>query len=216
MEPQKYIGKRLCYLVECTTCQAKIYKANCEILRGQKRNNKFFCDRTCLGKQKASKKSVVCAHCRATFWKFPNQIRKTKNNFCSKSCAGTYNNKHKSHGIRRSKLEFYIESKLRTEFPSIGFLYNSKAVIDSELDIYCPKAQCAVQINGIMHYQPIYGQDKLDNTMRLDEQKREKCKELGIHLLEVDCSLQKRFDEQSADVYWQTIRQFLWKVLDSN
>jgi hypothetical protein len=36
---------------------------------------------------------VKCAQCSGDFWKFPSQIRKTNNNFCSKSCAAKFNNK---------------------------------------------------------------------------------------------------------------------------
>ena len=36
---------------------------------------------------------VLCKNCGAEFDKKPNQIRKTNNNFCSKSCAAIYNNK---------------------------------------------------------------------------------------------------------------------------
>ena len=36
---------------------------------------------------------VICKTCDKEFDKFPNQINKTINNFCSRSCSATYNNK---------------------------------------------------------------------------------------------------------------------------
>lgn len=46
---------------------------------------------------------VRCKQCEIEFDKHPNQIKKTNNNFCTKSCAATYNNKKypkKQHTIR--------------------------------------------------------------------------------------------------------------------
>lgn len=43
---------------------------------------------------------VSCKNCHKEFDKLPNQIKKSKNHFCSRSCAATYNNKHvnRKHG----------------------------------------------------------------------------------------------------------------------
>ena len=36
---------------------------------------------------------VTCKQCNKEFDKLPNQVKKTKNHFCSRSCAAKYNNK---------------------------------------------------------------------------------------------------------------------------
>ncbi len=43
---------------------------------------------------------VGCKNCHKEFDKLPNQIKKSTNHFCSRSCAATYNNKHvdRKHG----------------------------------------------------------------------------------------------------------------------
>ena len=78
------------------------------------------------------------------------------------SCAATYNNKNKTHGTRRSKLECFIEKKLSELYPDLTIHYNQKDTINSELDIYIPSFKLAFELNGIFHYEPIYGEEKLN------------------------------------------------------
>ena len=133
----------------------------------------------------------MCANCSTSFSKLPSQIAKTKNNFCSKSCAATYNNKNKKFGTRRSKLERLIEAMLRTDYPHLAFYCNDKETIGSEIDFYFPILKLAIQINGPLHYQTIYGQTKLDQIQRMDSEKKAACQHLNIKLVEVDCSQDK-------------------------
>lgn len=71
--------------------------------------------------------------------------------------------------------------------------FNEKSAIEEELDIYIPKLSFAVELNGPTHYFPIFGQDKLEAEQKNDALKREKCKKLGIELMEVDVSDFKTF-----------------------
>jgi len=193
-------GKRLCYLIVCDNCGELHYKAKCEILRGLRRTKLFFCSNKCDNEFHITKKEVSCAQCATTFLKLPNQIAKTKNNFCSKSCAATFNNKNKTYGIRRSKLEIAIEKMLKTNYLSLAFDCNGKKIIGSELDFYFPALNLAIQLNGPLHYQPIYGNDKLFQIQKMDEEKRLKCKLQNIKLIEIDVSkdtyLNKKLLEQ--------------------
>ena len=85
----------------------------------------------------------------------------TKNNFCSRSCSATFNNKNKTYGTRRSKLEVFLEKELIKLYPDLLFHFNRKDTINSELDIYIPSLKLAFELNGIFHYEPIYGDNKL-------------------------------------------------------
>ena len=147
------------------------YKSQCELLRGLRANKKFFCSQKCFGENLTTKQEVICIQCQQNFLKNPSQIAKTKNNFCSKSCAATFNNKNKKYGTRRSKIEILIENMLNVEYPLLSVLCNQKATVGSELDFYFPTLKIAIQINGIFHYEPIYGQNKLDRIQKLDEEK---------------------------------------------
>ncbi len=188
--------KRKCYLIDCHCCGKRHYKEHAEIMRGLRRNKKFFCSKNCHSKYYSKKQNVICANCTDKFQKKQSQIKKSKNNFCSKSCAATFNNKNKSYGLRRSKIEVLIEKTIQKDFPKISFKTNDKTVINSELDFYFPDIKLAIQINGPLHYKPIYGQLKLNNIQKLDEEKRNKCKEKSIKLIELDYSEDKYLNKK--------------------
>ena len=102
-----------------------------------------FCSRRCHYEFRGKRDTVVisCTQCNTPVKRRRSAIKKNKSGrfFCSKSCAATYNNTHKAHGTRRSKLEAYLESKLRSEFPNLEIICNGKEAIGSELDFYFPQ-----------------------------------------------------------------------------
>jgi hypothetical protein len=207
-------GKRLCYLIACENCGELHYKAQCEILRGLRKSKKFFCSQKCLFDCQTTRQAVVCANCNTPFLKLPSQISKTKNNFCSKSCAATFNNKNKKYGTRRSKIEILIEDMLRTQYSDLLFLCNQKDTIGSELDFYFPDLKLAIQINGPLHYKPIYGQKKLDQIQRMDEEKRVVCRAQNIKLVELDYSEDKYLNKKKITERLNEIKIILEEGVD--
>ena len=105
------------------------------------------------------------------FLKTKNQFIKFPNSFCSSTCSGTYNSAHKKFGTRRSKLEKWLEEKLIMSYPSLEFHFNRKDTIYAELDIYIPTLNLAFELNGIFHYEPIFGDKKLQSTQTNDKRK---------------------------------------------
>lgn len=96
------------------------------------------------------------------------------------SCSANYNNKHRLSGTRISKLELFLQEHLSGYY----FEYNNRKICDGlELDIFIPKLKLAFEINGIFHYEAIYGENKLQNTIRKDNLKVNLCKELSINLI---------------------------------
>jgi hypothetical protein len=152
-----------------------------------------------------SKSVVQCLHCDKSFKKFNANIKKTPNNFCSKSCAGTYNSLHKKHGTRRSKLEKYLEEQLILLYPELTILFNKKEIIGSELDIYVPDLNLAFELNGIFHYEPIFGKDKLEKIENNDQLKFKACIENKINLCIIDVSNQKGFSIANSKKYLDII-----------
>jgi hypothetical protein len=108
--------------------------------------------------------------------------------FCSQSCSATYNNTHKKYGIRRSKLEKWLEEQLTVLYPNLEIHYSRKDAVNSELDIYIPSLKLAFELNGIFHYEPIFGQEQLDKTQNNDGRKFQACLERGIELCILDTS----------------------------
>ncbi len=148
---------------------------------------------------------VSCKECNTVFTKYANEIKRSLNHFCSNSCSATYNNKHKEFGCRRSKLEEHIEKVLSKDLPDLEVKYSSKVEINSELDVYIPSLKLAFEIQGIFHYEPIFGQEKLDQIQKNDLEKIQRCEELNIKLIHIDTRTQKRFTEKSSEKYLKEI-----------
>lgn len=171
-----------------------------------KRSNKplfdnNFCSRKCFAASLVTKVLCACQQCSKSFYKLPSQILVSKNNFCSKSCAATYHNAHKTIGIRRSRLEVWLEQQLTSLYPGLEIHYSRKDAINSELDIYVPSLKIAFELNGIFHYEPIFGENKLQQTKNNDQRKFQACLEQGIEFCTLDTSTQKYFKPKTSEKY---------------
>lgn len=155
---------------------------------------------------------MKCSICSKTFLKLHKEIKKSKNHFCSRSCAATYNNQNKTYGIRRSKLEIWLEEHLIALYPNLEIHFNRKDTIGSELDIYIPSLKLAFELNGIFHYEPIFGNDKLQKIQENDSNKFQKCQEHGISLCIIDTSSQKYFKPKSSQKFLDIITEIIDKT----
>ncbi len=133
----------------------------------------------------------------------------TKTKFCGSSCAAIYNNTHKTKGYRRSKLEIYLEEQLIKLYSGLEIHFNRKDTINSELDIYIPSLSLAFELNGLFHYEPIFGPEKLSKIQNNDQRKFQACLEKGIELVIIDSSQLEYFKIQSAQKYLDIITQII-------
>ena len=196
-------------VLECPQCHNSFSRTKNVIQSklGPHNNEKtIYCSHRCAAQSKITKQKVNCLQCNTTFEKFQNQISRSPNHFCSKSCAAKYNNTHKTKGNRRSKLELWLETKLTALYPAIDVKYNLKEITNTELDIYIPKLNLAFELNGIFHYEPIYGAEKLASIQNNDERKFQACLEKKIELVIIDVSGQKYFKESTSQKYLDVIK----------
>jgi hypothetical protein len=172
-----------------------------------------FCSKKCFGLSRIKKYTINCNLCNVQFTKTKSQIdvSKSGNHFCSKSCAAKFNNTHKTKGTRRSKLEALIEEKLKILYPKEEILFNNKQTINSELDIYFPRLKLAFELNGIFHYEPIYGEEKLKNIKNNDERKFQACIERGIELCIIDTSSVGYIKKDTLEKYITIIASIISK-----
>ena len=176
--------------VKCDSCQ-KIFKRRQAQIKSDlklKNQTKHYCSNKCQGIKQITKIKVECKQCGSEFFKVAGEHRRHPNSFCNRSCAATYNNTHKTHGCRRSKFEIYLSEILPNRYPDLEFHFNRIDTINSELDIYIPDLKLAFELNGIFHYEPIYGKEKLLRTQNNDQRKFQACLERNIELCIIDVS----------------------------
>ena len=165
-------------------------------------------------KQTHLQQEVICSQCNTKFFKRIGQIKTTNNNFCSKSCSALYNNKNKTYGFRVSKLELYLQTNLK----GYNFTYSDRKICDGlELDIYIDELKIAFEINGIFHYKPIFGVEKLTIITDRDERKQKKCIEKNIILYvikDTSSKFTKAYGEEILFLIYKLIHKSLfWKVI---
>lgn len=196
--------------VICHHCGGHFTKTTGRYNEAVKKGWNFFCSLECRNASYKKGEAFQCAECSKTIFKTPAQVRKTKSNvFCSKSCGAVYNNKHKNYGTRRSKLERYLERQLKSNFPALRFLCNEKQTIGAELDFYFPDLKLAVELNGILHFQPIYGDEKLERIKQIDRKKRKTCNRKGINLIIFDVSRENHLTQKIKARHWQNIKELV-------
>lgn len=213
IEEFEYAGNHDQLKLLCEQCSEPFLKTKLQIKRFLNptiKDTGCFCSLKCSGlgivKRKGwNRKEVTCKHCGVSFLKRNSQIDQSRNDFCSRSCSTSYHNKNKKIGIRRSKLEFYLEDKISKTFPKLLVQYNKKDAINSELDIYIPSLNLAFELNGIFHYEPIFGSEKLSSIQNNDERKYQACLERGIELCIINTSKQNNINAKTCPKYWEIL-----------
>jgi hypothetical protein len=144
-----------------------------------------------------------------TFSRKQKRLGRPGNIFCGMSCSAVFNNKHKTHGTRKSKIEYFIEKNLKETFPTLKMLFNDRTEngSDLELDIYIPSLKLAFEINGIHHYKPIHGEKVFKCTIANDTKKSEFCKNNNIELHVLDVSRMTGFKNELGIPYFELIKQ---------
>lgn len=181
----------------------------CSNIFEHKMKNTLYCSYVCKTISK-KKYEHFCIGCSATFLSSQKEAK-----YCSNSCKSINLNlssfAHRAGGRSRSQIELFIEQNLVKDFPDIKFLFNDKETIGSELDVYIPELKMAIEINGIVHYEPIYGQEKLTKVKNRDEQKMINCYTLGIELIVIPLGIKGLTIKQNQEIY-----QEVFTIIRSN
>ncbi len=198
---------------ECERCAGPFYIAAkfIKVSIRHKRNKHKYCSFNCSNLSKQKRFSDFCGQCSKIIIRKTSELKKSKSKkiFCCQSCAAKYSNARRTTGVTRSKLEIWLEEKLKTEYPNLTFLFNNKDIINSELDIYIEELKLAIELNGIFHYEPIFGKEKLASIQNNDSRKQQACNERNIELLIIDCSNLKYFKEKNCIKYWDIIKNII-------
>lgn len=175
--------------IKCDYCNKKFNRLLGKY-RSQIKNEKitnFFCSRKCKYSFSSKTNSIQskCKICNKSFKRKKSEAKKSKSGklFCSQSCAAIYNNKLKRKS-RRSKIEAQFYNLLVKEFPTLNILPNDKTMLDGlEVDVAIPSLKLAIEWNGIVHFKPIYGKDKLNKIQNKDAEKLKIASNKNINLI---------------------------------
>lgn len=192
--------------LQCNYCKCTFFlskKKIQEALNPKYKRLGLYCSVSCSHKSSLKIKEYNCLNCQSVVLRRPSEVR--GNIFCNKSCSATFNNKNRTNGYVRSKLEMFLETELTKIFPNINFIFNQKDAINSELDIFIPDLKLAFELNGIFHYEPIFGTNKLNQIQNNDNRKFQACLERGIELCIIDTSTQRYVTPKSSKLYLDII-----------
>lgn len=98
----------------------------------------------------------------------------------------TFNNRLRRRA-NRSKIETEFFDRLVASFPDIKMIPNDKEMLPGvEVDVAIPSLRLAIEWNGVIHFQPIYGQEKLNVVQRRDAMKSQLAADLEIRLIVIN------------------------------
>lgn len=100
-------------------------------------------------------------------------------------------NSPNSSSVGEEALRKSLEKKFQTGFPSVwcSHIVNPETGRPLQLDCYSEKFKIAFEYQGAQHYEPIDiwgGEETLRQIQKRDAIKKQRCKELGITLFEID------------------------------
>lgn len=177
--------------LQCFHCSEVFVLEKHRVQRAIERGTGKYCSQTCARHARRTSQEVLCANCKTIFRKHGVELKRTSNHFCSRSCAAQYNNRFKNLGAgRRSKAEDYLSGHIRRDFPSLEITQNDRTLLPSglEVDIVISHLKLAIELNGPIHYFPLYGELKLAKIRAADFSKQVELQAIGYDLLVIDIS----------------------------
>lgn len=164
----------------CSYCNQPISRSlkNLHLERGY---TNHFCSRICMHLFTGKSIKIICEQCSKSFFK--QRSKMSPKNFCSNSCSAKYNNKLKRKS-KRSKCETLLYQLIKIKFPNLTILPNDKTMLEGlEVDIAIPSLKLAIEWNGIVHFKPIYGEEKLKSIKKIDATKLSIANNKDINLI---------------------------------
>jgi endogenous inhibitor of DNA gyrase (YacG/DUF329 family) len=123
-----------------------------------------FCSKKCKKEYsfKINKKTIIsCYNCQQPVERLLSKVK--KHTFCSGSCQAIYANKTWNKatrfGFNKSKSETELKKIIELDFPLIGIIENDRELLNGlEVDLHIPEFKIAIELNGPVHYIPMFGE----------------------------------------------------------
>ena len=168
----------------CNHCKQEYFEKPWYSKQGEQKKRKHqFCCRQCRLDYFNTKFIANCKTCNVEIERHGSDKSKSGFYFCSSRCSASYNNQIRQKK-RRSKMEKALFDLLVTAFPKLEIIANDRKTLNGlEIDIFIPKLQLAIEWNGIVHFKPIFGEEKLLAVQEKDRQKLQIANEKNIRLI---------------------------------
>ena len=169
----------------CEYCKKPFQRSSKDNATFKKRTTKPYCSRKCYALAQQSRVTSNCGFCGTEVWRHTRFAKSSKSGhiFCNNSCAAKYNIQYRKKS-RRSKVEKLLCDLITQEFPQLNILPNDTTMLNGyEVDIAIPELKLAIEWNGIVHFKPIYGTEKLFKIQTRDKEKLELATKLDINLI---------------------------------
>ena len=178
-------------------------------------SGKYFCSKKCHYESLKTAAVGSCGWCDQPVERYKNQAKRSLsgNIFCSRSCSASFNNTKKRKS-KRSKCEKMLFNLLSETYPTLDLVANGKSMLDGlECDVEIASLKLGIEWNGIVHYKPIYGEQKLLAIQSIDERKQSLAQEKGVRLIVIPdlVSSEKYVKEAFRD-----IRRIIDELLERN
>ena len=186
-------------ILQCLHCNKDVLKFKSEI---RKNPDKVFCNNSCASfynKRPDNRKTYFCKFCNKPSLKFESDIH-SKNIFFFFFFTSKYYSQFTKRK-EKSNLEIFILQKLIENFPYLYVLCSDREQCSGlELDFYFPDLNLAIEVNGPIHYDPIYGETYLQNIQERDNRKSKICENKNIELRTI--KNYERFSEKIGYIKW--------------
>lgn len=165
--------------------------------------NRRYCSHTCRLKSEKSTQVKQCEHCNNTFFAQASKSKLKRTKYCCVACkifAGkkipsaqqSKVSRGEGGGGKRGNPGQSKDERLSVILlQKLGFdiIPQDRAVLNGlEIDIWFPRFQLGIELNGPVHYFPIYGERRFLQAQRSDTEKRRRAAEVDILILTVDVS----------------------------
>ena len=132
--------------LNCCTC-FELYYRSPRTARRFRLDSKNYCSKKCQSTSQTTSVTSPCGWCNADVTRELYVHKANKRHiFCNNSCAAKYNNRNKTTGTRRSKIETYIGEQLSVLYPDLKIITNSVELTGFELDFYFPELKFALEL----------------------------------------------------------------------
>lgn len=114
-----------------------------------------------------------------------------------------------------SKLENFIFNQLLADGYSVEF-HKEQSILNTKLqiDIFLPKYNIAIEVDGPSHFQPVWGNEALKRNKKYDNKKTGLLLGKGLYLIRIKQS--KDFSKSRASLIYEQLNNYIKDIINNN